>query len=150
MVVEARRRLIMSDERKSLLEKASGDSLAEGAAHFDRLVESAKLNRMSPRAEALTAAPNPLLPASPGEAWAKQFQTQSIGPDAGRTAMVDFAPLSAKMVVIPPPPEAILPERQFAPQMDLAPPSDFRPEKRFGTPERPKRRSWLRRLFSDG
>lgn len=138
----------MADERKGLLEKGAADGLAEGAAYFDRLIESVRLNRNPPSPQAPAALSNPLLSASPGEAWAKEFQTQSIGPEGGRTAVVDFAPLP-KWVVVPPPPDAFPAARAFAPKIDLAPPKDFVPEKRFAEPETP-RRSWLRRVFLGG
>ena len=138
----------MSDERKSLLDKGAVDGLADGAAHFDRLIESVRLNRIPPSQHAPAAVSNPLLSASPGEAWAREFQTQSIGPEGGRTAMVDFAPVP-KFVVVPPPPETLLSTREFAPKIDLAPPKDFVPRKRLKETESPKR-SWLRRVFLSG
>lgn len=138
----------MSEERKGLLENGAADGLAEGAAHFERLIESVRLNRNPPPLQTPAALTNPLLSASPGEAWAKEFQTQSIGPDGGRTAVVDFAPLP-KLVVVPPPPEMFPAAREFAPRIDLAPPKDFVPQRRLAEADRP-RRSWLRRVFLGG
>jgi len=137
----------MAEKPKSLLEGGPANALGAGAARFDQLIESVKA-QYAPPAEGATAplATNPLLHVSPGEAWSRNFQSQSIGPNVQSLALSDLAAVPRAMVV-PPAPEIVPPKAaEIAPRPVLAAPMAVqlgRPEK---LAERP-RRSWLGRLF---
>ena len=143
----------MAEKMKSLLEGGPLNALGEGAARFDRLIESVKLQQQpTPAQEPVAApAPNPLLHASPGEEWARRFQSQAIGPEQWGVSLGDLAPVPKAMLVPPMPTPDFVPERTTERAADL-PPRPAAPVleaplgTQLGKQEKP-RRSFLGRLF---
>ena len=137
----------MAEKPKSLLEGGPANALGEGAARFDQLIDSVKAQYATP-ADAAPApqASNPLLHVSPGEAWSRNFRSESIGPNAQGLALSDLAAVP-RGAIVPPAPEIVPPRAaEIAPRPVVAAPMGAqlgRPEKLL---ERP-RRSWLGRLF---
>jgi hypothetical protein len=136
----------MTEKPKSLLEGGPANALGEGAARFDQLIESVKAQYAPPSADAVPpVAANPLLHVSPGEAWSRNFQSQSIGPNVQGLRLSDLAPVPRAMVV-PPAPE-IVPSRasEIASRPVVAAPM----AERLGKPEKlvKPRQSWLGRMF---
>lgn len=136
----------MTEKPKSLLEGGPANALGEGAARFDQLIESVKAQYAPPSADAAQpVAANPLLHVSPGEAWSRNFQSQSIGPNVQGLRLSDLAPVPRAMVV-PPAPD-IIPSRaaEIAPRPVVAAPM----AERLGKPEKlvKPRQSWLGRMF---
>jgi hypothetical protein len=136
----------MTEKPKSLLEGGPANALGEGAARFDQLIESVKAQYAPPSADAARpVAANPLLHVSPGEAWSRNFQSQSIGPNVPGLRLSDLAPVPRAMVV-PPAPD-IVPSRaaEIAPRPVVAAPM----AERLGKPEKlvKPRQSWLGRMF---
>ena len=137
----------MAEKPKSLLEKGAPNALSEGAARFDRLIESVKAQQMPAAEVSAPPTPNPLLHSSPGEEWARRFQSQAIGPEQMRVSLGDLAPVPKAMLVPPMPAREIVPERraEFAPP-SVAPGREMPLGTQLGKPEKP-RRSFLARLF---
>lgn len=139
----------MAEKPKSLLEGGPGDTLGQGAARFDQLIESVKAQYAAP-SEAAPPQPaaNPLLHVSPGEAWSRHFQSQSIGPIAPGLALSDLAAVP-RAAIVPPAPE-IVPSRaaEIAPRpvVVAAEPMAVHLGKPQKLVEKPKA-SWLGRLF---
>lgn len=142
----------MAEKPKSLLEGGSpnrgpADALGAGAARFDQLIESVKAQYATPGDAAPPPASNPLLHVSPGETWSRNFQSQSIGPNAQSLARSDLASIPRGAIV--PPASEILSNRaaEIAPRPGIvAAPMAVqlgRPEKLVEKP----RTSWLGRLF---
>lgn len=143
----------MADKPKSLLE-GGGNALGEGAARFDRLIESVRVQQ-APQKETPAPPPaNPLLSVGPQEAWTRQFQSQAIGPELSGLARSDYAavPRDAFMPrhasdILPAKSADIAPDRTAEVVVPpSAPGGDLRPG-RQALAERP-RRSWLARLFA--
>jgi hypothetical protein len=143
----------MAEKMKSLLEGGPLNALGEGAARFDRLIESVKAQQLPmPAPEPVAApAPNPLLHASPGEEWARRFQSQAIGPEQWGVSLSDLVAVPKAMLVPPIPMPDFVPERTAERAADL-PPRPAAPVleaplgTKMGKPEKP-RRSFLGRLF---
>ena len=135
----------MADNSRTLLEQGAGDALGEGAARFERVIESVKRQQaVAPEALPQTIAVNPLLSASPGEEWARRFQTQAIGPDFGPINPGEL-PSAARAMILPAiEREAVIPSRtsEFVPKRAVEP-----VEIGFGRPQKPKK-SWIGRMFS--
>jgi hypothetical protein len=131
----------MAEKVKGLLDGAAGDALSEGAARFDRLIESVKAQPAAPAASAPQPVRNPLMAVSPEENWAKRFDTQAVGSDFGARLPVDIAPLPHAVVV---PVPQIVPSRAAE---ALARPSVQPLGAEIG---KPVRRSWLGRVFGRG
>jgi len=140
----------MAEKPKSLLEGGPANALDAGAARFDRLIEEVRAQRAAPvQAPAATAVANPLLPVGPGEAWARNFQSHSIGPETPGVSVADLAPVP-RAVLIPPVSAAdIVPSR--AAEIAMPKPVEAAPMSvqigRGDRLERP-RKSWLGRMFS--
>ena len=134
----------MPGKDKRLLEKGAADALGEGALRFEKVIENVRRGNAPARDARQAPASNPLLSASPGEEWARQFQTQVIGPETGRLSAVSFA-IVPKRFVLPSGEEPVVPRQsqQFAPKLAMD-----KPDLRFGRPSKPPRRSLLSRLFS--
>lgn len=134
----------MAEKPKSLLEGGPADALGAGAERFAQLIESVKAQQAAPIAEAPAVAPNPLLQESPGEAWSRRFQSQSIGPEFGRLSASDLSPVPRAMIVPPMSASDVVPDRraEIAPRPTLAPMGN-----QIGKPPEPRRRSWLGRMF---
>lgn len=139
----------MAEKTKSLLEGGPLNALGEGAARFDRLIESVKTQQQqTPPAEPVAApAPNPLLHASPGEEWARRFQSQAIGPEQWGVSLGDLAPVPKALLVPPMPTPDFVPERAAdLPPRPAAPVLEAPLGTQLGKSEKP-RRSFLGRLF---
>jgi hypothetical protein len=135
----------MTEKPKSLLEAGPANALSEGAARFEKLIESVKAQHAAPvDAPPAAAVPNPLLPTSPGEAWSRNFQSQSIAPGATSFALSDLAPVPRAMIVPPITAADIVPSRsaEFAQKPAIAPMAQ-----QIGRLVEPRRRSWLSRMF---
>ena len=135
----------MAEKPKSLLESGATNALGEGAARFDQLIESVKAQYAPPATGTVPRESNPLLHVSPGEEWSRNFQSQSIGPNAQSLSLSDLAPVPRAMIV-PTAPE-IVPSRagEIAPRPVVAAPMGAQ----LGKPEKlvkPKT-SWLGRMF---
>src|SRR5271165_5693540 len=100
----------MVEKTNSLLDQPAPDAFAEGAARFERLIQSVKSQHANNDAKPAALPLNPLLAVSPEEEWSKQFQNVGIGPERGRLSLTDLAPLPRAM---------IMPE--LAPFADLVP-----------------------------
>jgi hypothetical protein len=139
----------MAEKPKSLLEGGPMNALDAGAARFDRLIEEVRAQRAAP-AQAPSAMPvsNPLLPISPGEAWARNFQSHSIGPEARGVSVSDLAPVPRAALI--PPAADIVPTRTMETAVprpvETAAPMSVQIGKADRL-ERPKK-SWLGRMFS--
>jgi hypothetical protein len=139
----------MAEKPKSLLEGGStnalGNALGEGAARFDQLIETVKAQYAPPADGTQKFATNPLLHVSPGEAWSRNFQSQSIGPNVQSLALSDLAPVPRAMV-LPTAPEIVPPRTADIASRPVvtAPMSN-----QLGKPERlvKPRQSWLGRMF---
>ncbi len=132
----------MAEKPKSLLEGGAVDALGEGAARFERVIDSVKRQHAVVPEKSHAPAGNPLLSASPGEEWARQYQTQVIGPDARRITPAELSPVARAMIL--PASDNLAPPRvaEIAPKVAVG-----RPDIRFGQAEKPKK-SWLGRMFS--
>jgi hypothetical protein len=91
----------MSDKVKSLQEPQK-DPLSEGAARFDRLIESVRVKAVQTVG---TAPPqtNPLALSNPEEDWARRYRSLSIGPELRGIATQDLPgfPLKAVLPDVP-------------------------------------------------
>lgn len=134
----------MADKPKSLLEGGPANALGEGAARFEQLIESVKAQHAAPVDAAPAVKANPLLQESPGEAWSRRFQSQSIGPDIARFDPADLAPVPRAMIVPPISASDIVPDRraEIAPRPGMAPMAMH-----IGKKAEAPRRSWLSRMF---
>jgi hypothetical protein len=134
----------MAEKPKSLLEGGPANALGEGAARFEKLIESVKAQHAAPVEAARAATPNPLLRESPGEAWSRSFQSQGIGPDAGGFNLADLAPVPRAMIVPPMTASDIVPDRraEIVSRPTVAPMGT-----KIGKPQEARRRSWLGRMF---
>ena len=134
----------MAEKPKSLLEGGPANALSEGAARFEQMIESVKAQHAAPVEAAPAKMPNPLLRESPGEAWSRNFQSQSIAPGVSSFALSDLAPLPRAMIVPPISPSDIAPSRtaEIAPRPAVAPMGT-----QMGKPTETRRRSWLGRMF---
>ncbi len=139
----------MAEKPKSLLEggpaNALGNALGEGAARFDQLIENVKAQYAPPGEATQNFATNPLLHVSPGEAWSRNFQSQSIGPNVQSLSLTDLAPVPRGMIV-PTAPEIVPPRAaDIAAKPVVAAPMG----QQLGKPERlvKPRQSWLGRMF---
>jgi hypothetical protein len=139
----------MAEKPKSLLEGGStnalGNALGEGAARFDQLIETVKAQYAPPADGTQKFATNPLLHASPGEAWSRNFQSQSIGPNVQSLALSDLASVPRAMV-LPTAPEIVPPR---AADIASRPVVSAPMSNQLGKPERlvKPRQSWLGRMF---
>jgi hypothetical protein len=140
----------MAEKPKSLLEGGAPNALSEGAARFDRLIESVKAQQMPAAEVAAAPSPNPLLHTSPGEVWSRQFQSQAIGPEQQGVSLADLAPVPRTALVPPMPAIEIVPERkaEFAPP-PVTPALEAPLSTQLRKPDKP-RRSLLGRLFGSG
>jgi hypothetical protein len=140
----------MPEKPKSLLEGGPMNALDAGAARFDRLIEEVRAQRAAPT-HTPSAAPtsNPLLPVSPGEAWARNFQSHSIGPETLGVSVSDLTPVPRAALIPPAPAAEVVPAR--AAEVIAPRPVEVAPMSvqigRGDRLERPKR-SWLGRMFS--
>ena len=143
----------MTEKPKSLLEGGpanalGANALGEGAARFDQMIETVKAQYAPPSDGTQKFATNPLLHVSPGEAWSRHFQSQSIGPIAPGLALSDLAAVP-RAAIVPPAPE-IVPSRaaEIAPRpvVVAAEPMAVHLGKPQKLVEKP-RASWLGRLF---
>ncbi len=134
----------MAEKPKSLLEGATVNALSEGAERFAQMIESVKAQQAAPVDVAPAKTPNPLLRESPGEAWSRNFQSQSIAPDVNGFALSDLAPLPRAMIVPPISASDIAPGRsaEIAPRPAMASMGT-----QMGKPPEARRRSWLGRMF---
>jgi hypothetical protein len=139
----------MAEKPKSLLEGGStnalGNALGEGAARFDQLIETVKAQYAPPADGTQKFATNPLLHVSPGEAWSRNFQSQSIGPNVQSLALSDLASVPRAMV-LPTAPEIVPPR---AADIASRPVVSAPMSNQLGKPERlvKPRQSWLGRMF---
>jgi hypothetical protein len=137
----------MAGKPKSLLEGGPHNALGEGAARFDRLIDEVRAQRAAPVQAPPAPAANPLLPESPGETWARNFRSQSIGPETRGVSLSDLAPVPRAMIVPPMTAGDIAPGRKadIVPQKPAAAPMGLK----IGKPERDvkPRKSWLGRMF---
>jgi hypothetical protein len=139
----------MAEKPKSLLEGGStnalGNALGEGAARFDQLIETVKAQYAPPADGTQKFATNPLLHVSPGEAWSRNFQSQSIGPNVQSLALSDLASVPRAMVL--PTAQEIVPPR--AADIASRPVVTAPMSNQLGKPERlvKPRQSWLGRMF---
>jgi hypothetical protein len=136
----------MAEKPKTLLEGGAGDALGEGAARFEKVIDGVKRQHAVTPEPTRTPAANPLLSASPGEEWARRFQSQAIGPMPSPLSAGELAPVPRAMIM-----PAIAPENPILPRAaNIAPKASVgAPNIRFGGPEKP-RKSWLARVFSRG
>lgn len=144
----------MAEKPKSLLEGGPVNALGEGAARFDKLIEEVRAGRAAPVEAPPAEIANPLLPESPGESWARNFQSQSIGPETRGVALSDLAPVPRAMIVPPIAAADIAPSRtaDIAPDRvaEVVPPKPAAGAPmglRVGKPEETRKRSWLGRMF---
>jgi hypothetical protein len=139
----------MAEKPKSLLEGGStnalGNALGEGAARFDQLIETVKAQYAPPADGTQKFATNPLLHVSPGEAWSRNFQSQSIGPNVQSLALSDLASVPRAMV-LPTAPDIVPPR---AADIASRPVVSAPMANQLGKPERlvKPRQSWLGRMF---
>jgi hypothetical protein len=139
----------MAEKTRSLLETAPASALGEGAARFDRLIESVKASQSSVPAPTTPAViQNPLFQTSPGEEWSRQFQSQSFGPELKSLSLSDLAPVP-RALLMPDDLSSLAPGRNG----DFAAPRSAEIATRppplgagIGKPEK-ARRSWLGRMF---
>jgi len=131
----------MAENTKGLLDK--GDALGEGAARLGQVIESVKRQQTAPVETVRPQSANPLLSESPGEEWAKRFQTQIIGPETKGRSASEFAPIPKRLVLPQGPSEVLAAPRapEIAPKLAIG-----APDLRFGRPEKPKS-SWFARVF---
>jgi hypothetical protein len=139
----------MADD-KSPFEKSGSSAFADGAARFDALAKELKTQQIARigGASSLTYRPPAV---SPDETWARNYMTQSIGPQLEMPRMAS--------ITLPPMPDVSLdfaPAEVVPPKPDVARTGEVGTERvpldvsqpigtRLGRPE--PRRSWLGRLL---
>ena len=85
----------MAEKPKSLLEGGTVNALSEGAERFAQLIESVKAQQAARSMRRQPRRPTRCCGKS-GEAWSRNFQSQSIAPDVNGFALADLAPLPAR------------------------------------------------------
>ncbi len=132
----------MGENTKGLLDRPVTGALSEGAARFERLIETVKAQQVAPLAHEALPVSNPLVPASPEEEWARQYRSQAIGPELPSISISGLAAVP-RAFVLPPAVHTIVPDRLAG----IAPmPVTGAIGESMGRPERP-RRSWFSRLL---
>jgi len=132
----------MTEKTKGLLESGTRNAFGEGAARFDRLIESVKTQHAVRVQSESAPVSNPLTAVSPEEEWSKQFQSLGIGPErhAITPSEMAFVPRGAILAGVPP-------VRDIAPSRAteiVGRPSPSGAD--MGKPVKAKR-SWLGRVF---
>ncbi|HUO91981.1 MAG TPA: hypothetical protein VMU22_03625 [Rhizomicrobium sp.] len=138
----------MAEKPKSLLDGGPANALDAGAARFDRLIEEVRAQHAAPAQAPAAPQSNPLLPVSPGEAWARNFQSHSIGPETRGVALSDLAAVPRAAIVPPVSAADLVPGRSaeaVAPKAVETAPMSVQIG-RGDRLERPKT-SWLGRMF---
>lgn len=138
----------MAEKPKSLIEGAPKDALSEGAARFERLIETVKAQQAAPAERPAAAGPNPLLSVSPQEEWSRRFQSQPIGPEAGGPSPGELAVIP-RSALVPPLAQDLATAPRIVPERAAelaARPAGAALGARIGKPEKP-RRSWFGRLI---
>lgn len=132
----------MSENNKGLLGRHAAGALSEGAARFERLIEAVKAQQAPPSAHEVRPMSNPLVPASPEEEWARQYQSQAIGPEPPAIPVSELRAVPRGLFV-PSPVPSFVPSRlaEIAPKPAAAAIGEM-----MGKPARP-RRSWFGRLM---
>lgn len=133
----------MADNPKSLLDQPARGAFAEGAARFERLIQSVKVQQADNGPSPAALPDNPLLAVSPEEEWSRQFRSVGIGPERRGLSPSDLAPLPRAMAL----PEFVAPK----PAVAAAPTAELAPKPAaigagMGKSE-PPRRSWLGRML---